>query len=479
MVFMKLMAILVATTAVSSLVSGSSMPRVHRDVHRTLRKQATVNLIVTMKDGTESVLSSQKEAAFSDRGQQIAHLVDSLSRSAERSQQDVTALLSKESATTTPLFTKTKSFWITNQVFIEGATFELVEQLAQISSIVEIREESVLELPKVLAAGSSDSSQNNSTGPDAFVTNPSAWGIQKVQAPELWAKGTTGQNIVVGVIDSGVRGTHEALRNNFLGDYGWLDPERHAAAPYDNAGHGTHVAGSIVGRNGIGVAPGAKWSACKACRSDTCVESEMITCTQFMLCPTNTDGANPDCSKAPHVINNSWSSGSGGNTNYAAIIAAWRQAGIIPVFASGNVYPACGTVESPGDAPNVIAVGATNADDSLLFYSGTGPTVTGFLKPDVTAPGGAIYSAGYTSDDSYRVTSGTSMASPHVAGAIALMLSANPALTFDQVLATLKSTTDTSTLVSSNRTCGGTPDNVFPNNIFGYGRVNVLKAAGQ
>uniref|UniRef100_K3W9G0 subtilisin n=1 Tax=Globisporangium ultimum (strain ATCC 200006 / CBS 805.95 / DAOM BR144) TaxID=431595 RepID=K3W9G0_GLOUD len=430
-----------------------------------------------MQDGTESVLSSQKEAAFSDRGQQIAHLVESLTQSATRSQQDVTALLSKEAATSTPLFTKTTSFWITNQVFIEGATFELVEQLAQILSIVEIREESVLELPKALATGSSDGDQKNSSSP-AFVTNPSAWGVQKVQAPELWAKGITGQNIVVGVIDSGVRGTHESLRGNFLGQYGWLDPERHAAAPYDEDGHGTHVAGSAVGQNGIGVAPGAKWSACKSCRATVCLESETIACTQFMLCPTDTDGNNPDCSKAPHVINNSWSVGIGGNTRYAAIIAAWRQAGIIPVFASGNVSPNCGTVKSPGDDPNVIAVGATNADDSLLFYSGTGPTLTGLLKPEVTAPGGDVYSAGITGDDAYRITSGTSMASPHVAGAIALLLNANPSLTYDQVLAALQSTTDTSTLISSGRTCGGTPDKVFPNNIFGHGRVNVLKAAG-
>ncbi|KAF1321491.1 hypothetical protein FI667_g11944, partial [Globisporangium splendens] len=477
MVFKKLMTILVATAAVSSLVNGSGVPRVDRSVHRALRKQGTVNLIVTMKDGTEGVLSSQKEAAFSDRGQQISHLVESLTQSATRSQQDVTAVLSKEAATATPLFTKTTSFWITNQVFIEGATFELVEQLAQVSSIVEIREESVFELPKALAAGSSDSDLNNSTS-SSFVTNPSAWGIQKVRAPELWANGVTGQSIVVGVIDSGVRGTHEALRGNFLGEYGWLDPERHAAEPYDEDGHGTHVAGSAVGRNGIGVAPGAKWSACKSCRATMCLESDMVACTQFMLCPTDTNGNNPDCSKAPHVINNSWSVGFGGSTRYAAIIAAWRQAGIIPVFASGNVLPNCGTIKSPGDDPNVIAVGATNADDSLLAFSGTGPTLTGLLKPEVTAPGGDIYSADSTGDNLYKLNSGTSMASPHVAGAVALLLSANPKLTYDQILAALQSTTDTSTLISSGRTCGGTSDNVFPNNIFGHGRINVLKAAG-
>uniref|UniRef100_K3W9H1 subtilisin n=1 Tax=Globisporangium ultimum (strain ATCC 200006 / CBS 805.95 / DAOM BR144) TaxID=431595 RepID=K3W9H1_GLOUD len=431
-----------------------------------------------MQDGTESVLSSQKEAAFSDRGQQIAHLVESLTQSATRSQQDVTALLSKEAATSTPLFTKTTSFWITNQVFIEGATFELVEQLAQVSSIVEIREESTFELPKVLASGSSDGDVINSTS-SAFTTNPSAWGVQKVHAPELWAKGVTGQNIVVGVIDSGARGTHEALRDNFVGEYGWFDPELHAVAPYDNVGHGTHVAGSAVGRNGIGVAPGAKWSACKSCRTDFCLESEMIACTQFMLCPTDTNGNNPDCSKAPHVINNSWGAPAGGENKYTAIITAWRQAGIIPVFASGNILPSCGTILSPSDDPNVIAVGATNADDSLLFYSGTGPTQSGLIKPDVSAPGGAVYSAGIASDNSYKLDSGTSMASPHVAGAVALLLSANPSLTFDQVLAALRSTTDTRTLISSNRTCGGTPDNVFPNNIFGYGRINVLKAAAQ
>ncbi|GAB9477532.1 hypothetical protein Gpo141_00014619, partial [Globisporangium polare] len=399
--------------------SRKHAPRVHASVHRTLRKQGTVNIILTMQESTEKALNAAKEGSFATREGKIASLVDGLEQLAAQSQQQVTALLSREAGSQTPLFSKTTSLWITNQVYIEGATFELVEKLVQLDSITEIREEEVFSIETSLSGSVDATGSGNATVISAEATP--TWSVKVIQAPEVWAKGNTGQNIVVGVIDTGVRGTHEALRDNFRGAYGWLDPELHSAQPYDNAGHGTHVTGSAVGGKGIGVAPGAKWMACKACRTDACLESEMLACTQFMLCPTDTNGANKDCSKAPHVVNNSWSASSRGNAKYQTVVDAWRSAGIIPVVASSNVSPACSTVESPADYANVIAVGATNADDSLLFFSAVGPSLSGLLKPEVTAPGGAVYSASSTSDSAYKLDSGTSMASPHVAGTIALL----------------------------------------------------------
>ncbi len=90
----------------------------------------------------------------------------------------------------------------------------------------------------------------------------------------------------------------------------------------------------MVGSNGIGVAPGAKWIACKAC-SYSCSQSNFIACGQWVLCPTLPNGTNPDCSKAPQVVTNSWGYDRG-DTFYVSVIDAWVAAGIIPVFALGN-----------------------------------------------------------------------------------------------------------------------------------------------
>jgi subtilisin family serine protease len=301
------------------------------------------------------------------------------------------------------------------------------------------------------------------------------WGVKKIQAPEVWDAGYTGQNVIVGNIDMGVRATHEALRSNFIGEYGWFDPENKTATPYDDTGHGTHVMGTIVGQNGIGVAPGAKWMACKACRAGRCREANLLACAQFMTCPTDTDGNNKKCKKAPHVINNSWGKGQGDNF-YRDVVEAWIQAGIVPVFAQGNAGPKCGTANSPADMDNVIAVGATTKADGLYSLSSKGPAVNGVMKPDISAPGTSVLSSSSTSDDAYAVSSGTSMAAPHVTGVIALLLSAKPNTSIEDIKKILYGATDTASLRATGYACGGVPENVYPNNQYGHGRINALKA---
>ncbi|ODM86705.1 Bacillopeptidase F [Orchesella cincta] len=112
-------------------------------------------------------------------------------------------------------------------------------------------------------------------------------GSVKIQAPEAWQElGTlSGEGVIIATVDTGVRGTHEALKDNFVGEYGWFDPSTSTPEPTDNNGHGTHTTGTIAGGKGIGVAPGAKWAACRGCASSACWQSDLLACGDFFACP--------------------------------------------------------------------------------------------------------------------------------------------------------------------------------------------------
>lgn len=452
---------LLSLVALSALADAA--PIVHPGVHRALRSQTTVNLVLTLKETTSSVLSSTFEAEFSSRGEKIASLVDSLEQHATTTQAEVAKVLAQEAD---GLYASTSSFWISNQVYVQDATLDLLNQLASLSSIYEIREELVLPVPTVEIESTSD----NVT----YSVNANEWGVTIIDAPEVWDLGYTGSGIVVSTIDTGVRYTHTALKSNFRSSYGWYDPQSKTSTPYDAAGHGTHTMGTMVGSGGIGVAPGATWITCKGCRSDGCYESELLSCAQFILCPTDTSGSNKDCTLAPHVVGNSWGGGQG-DTFYSSAVAAWQTAGIIPIFSAGNDGPACTTANSPGDYSTVIAVGATTSADALASYSSKGPSVNGLLKPELSAPGSSVRSSYYSSDSSYATLSGTSMACPHVTASIALILSANSDLTYSSIKSLITANAD-QTISSTGYTCGSTKDSTIPNNQFGYGRLNVLSA---
>lgn len=198
-----------------------------------------------------------------------------------------------------------------------------------------------------------------------------------------------GEGVVVGIINTGMLSTHEVIKGNFRTTYNWFDPYESSTPPKDTNGHGTHVTATIVRANGIGVAPSAKWIACKGCDPLCCGESALIACGQFMTCPTSATGSETDCSKAPRVVSNSWGGGQG-NTFFDSVISAWHAAGIIPVFAIGNEGSACETVRSPGDSKDVIAVGATASDDKLGSFSCKASALSGVVKPDISAPGGKV-----------------------------------------------------------------------------------------
>lgn len=267
--------------------------------------------------------------------------------------------------------------------------------------------------------------------PGAARGRPSSWGIERIRAPHVWdLLGIDGKGITVAIVDTGVDWQHPALSANYRGGQGaeanhagnWY----HAASPtqtipIDPHGHGTHVAGTAVGRLGIGVAPGANWIAVAIADSHGLIrDSDIHAAFEWLLAP---DGK-PEL--APDVVNNSWGT-SGSYTAYVDDIRALDAAGIITVFAAGNNGPDEGTILAPASYPGTIAVAAEDDSGTTTWFSSRGPSpLTTEPKPLISAPGAQILSA--YPDGRYALFNGTSMATPHVVGTIALMLSAEARL---------------------------------------------------
>jgi subtilisin family serine protease len=176
------------------------------------------------------------------------------------------------------------------------------------------------------------------------------------------------------------------------------------------------------------------------------------------------------------VVNNSWGGG-GGDSWYKSFTDAWSAAGIMPVFSAGNSGPSCNSMGSPGDYDRVIGVGALDINSVLASFSSKGPGIFRRLKPDFVAPGANVRSSWSTSDTTYANLSGTSMAAPHVSGAIALMRADTPSATLKDLYFALRDTTVKGLPNPPDPdSCGGRSYTIYPNAIYGYGRIDVLGA---
>jgi subtilisin family serine protease len=332
------------------------------------------------------------------------------------------------------------------------------------------------------------------------------WGVNNVRAPEVWAQGFTGQGIVVGAADTGYRWDHTAIKNKYRGwngvtanhDYNWHDSIHsgggtcgpNATAPCDDNGHGTHTAGSVLGDDGgvnqVGVAPGAKWIGCRNMNQGVGTPATYIECFEFFLAPYPVTGtpAQGNPSLAPDITTNSWgcppSEGCSATTLQAAV-EAQRAAGIMPVVAAGNAGPSCSTVNDPPAIYDAsYSIGAHSSTNAIASFSSRGPvTVDGSLrrKPDVTAPGVSVRSCSRTSTTSYSTFSGTSMATPHVAGVVALLWSAHPELRHN-IDATENVLNETAVHVLAATSCGSDSGQT-PNNTWGHGRIDAKAAVDK
>ena len=419
--------------------------------------------------------------ALPTKTQKSAFVADALSTTAARVQAPLLALLDARGV-------EHRSYWVANMIWVRGDR-SLVEEIAAREDVFHVYANPTarLSLPAQPAA--------MPDSPDAIE-----WGVAKVRAPEVWALGYTGQGIVVAGADTGYQWDHPALKLQYRGwsgsadhNYNWHDSIHSgggscgadSVAPCDDFGHGTHTMGTMVGDDGgsnkIGVAPGARWIGCRNMNVGAGTPESYSECFQWFIAPTDLANLNPDPSKAPDVINNSWTCTSGeGCTDVSllqAVVESTRAAGIEVVASAGNAGSACSTVaEPPAIYAAAFSIGATDSSDAIAGFSSRGPvTVDGSnrLKPDISAPGVNVRSS--VPGDGYSVFSGTSMAGPHVVGVVALVLSGNAGLVGnpDAIEPVLTSSAMPRTTAES---CGGIPGDQIPNNTYGWGRVDALSA---
>jgi serine protease AprX len=441
--------------------------------------------------------------AFAGKAEKGRFVFEALSAQAEASQAPLRARLEAAGVSF-------RSFYLVNMIEVEGNR-PLAEELAARGDV-----SSVAPNPQVRLEPEPVIEQQPGVSPDASRLAPAAAltvepNITRVGAPDVWARGFTGQGIVVGMADTGVAWNHPALKSHYRGfdgtvathDYNWHDAIHDATAnpcgsnapePCDDQGHGTSTASLVVGDDGagnqVGMAPGARFISCRNMDQTVGTVARYTECFQFFLAPTDHNGQNPRPDLAAHVINNSWGCPSPSRPQgedctdpniLKSVVENVRAAGIVVVVSAGNDGPACSTIlDPPAFYDAAFSIGATTISDTIASFSSRGPiTADGSnrLKPDICAPGVNLRVAsppsGYQSN-----FSGTSGSAPHVTGAVALLWSAVPQL-IGQVAATTSLLERTAVPLTSTEDCGGFPGSVVPNSVFGWGRLNVAAAVNS
>jgi subtilisin family serine protease len=445
-------------------------------------------------DGFLIILDEQADlgpaAHISDSGERRVWVYDTLVETAERSQALLRAELDRRGLTYRP-------HYLINMVEVQGRPGAR-RTLAKWPGVASVQfQPGMRRYPRTFVIPGIDIS-----GPQGVD-----WNVREVGADLLWDLGYAGQGVIVGGADSGVSWHHPALESSYLGwenevqdhDYHWYDAWDGRAEPWDDNGHGTHTIGTVVGQDGenqIGLAPGARWIACRNMRHGLGNPGSYLSCMEFLLAPHPLDGDpfyDGDPARGAHVVNNSWGcpdeEGCLPDTLRIAV-ENLRAAGQMMVVSAGNDGPACGTVEDPPaiyDA--VFTVGAIERGDQVAGFSSRGPvTIDGSQrpKPDLVAPGVDIRSA---VPGGYAPLPGTSMAGPHVAGAVALLWSVDPSLIGDveRTEAILAGTAQQLTVDGACPdgepqdgtvcACGDDEPGSIPNQVYGWGQVDVWAAA--
>jgi uncharacterized repeat protein (TIGR01451 family) len=401
-----------------------------------------------------------------------------------------------------------RAFWVANMIWVRGDA-HILETLARRADVARIynNPEVQLDIPPL------DEQIFEALEAVPADVDTVEWGINKVRAPEVWAAGYTGQGAVVGGADTGVDWAHPALKGKYRGwdsdtgteshDYNWhdaihsgndIDCDLDSTEPCDDHYHGTHTMGTMVGDDGagnqIGLAPDAKWIACRNMNEGVGTPASYIECYEWFIAPYPI-GGNPltdgDPSKAPDVINNSWScpvsEGCTDPNMLLTVVQNVRAAGILTVHSAGNYGSSCETVYTQAAIyDESFSVGSTDQNDDISSFSSRGPvTVDGSnrLKPDVSAPGQDVRSSFPTTYPvEYGNLNGTSMAAPHVAGMAALLISARPSLAGD-VDALEALIMNSAVQRTTSQLCGGISGTQVPNNTYGYGRVDAMQAVSN
>jgi subtilisin family serine protease len=412
-------------------------------------------------------------ADFAARGQAV---VDELQRNATTSQAPLISFLQQRNVTFEP-------FWITNSVLVDAdeQTRQLIAAMPDVESIEPDRQIVLGDPPDITAAVPETPYSTGKT---------IEWNVTRTRAPKVWDDyGDRGKDVVVGVIDTGWA-FHPALNERYRGylkrdtydhNYNWanmVDADPRCRMPCDGHGHGTHVTGTILGKQGdhiYGVAPEAQFISCRALgNSGSGSIASVVKCYQWFLAPTKLDGSHADTSRRPNIVSASLGSAGPamalGEANTALVAA-----GILSVAAAGN-NGGCGTVGYPGGYSDVLTVGAlANQSNTIAGFSSGGPASVdrAVYKPDLVAGGQKVTSAWL--GNGYVTISGTSMATPAVSGVAALVMSKIPFYARQpSELKSLLLITSNGNVNAGGRSCG----NGRPNNVTGWGEVDAYEAVG-
>ncbi|MGA1874656.1 MAG: S8 family serine peptidase, partial [bacterium] len=321
--------------------------------------------------------------------------------------------------------------WIINGLALHAQP-AVIRKLAERPEIESIRLNKTLQVPRMSR--------------DDWL--PLAWNMNAIRAPEVWELGYSGQGIVVANMDTGVDIHHPDLRGQWRGGpNSWFDAYGKYHLPFDRDGHGTQSMGIMVGGDGsgvgIGLAPKAQWIAVRIFDDDGEASSTAIhQGFQWLLDP---DG-NPETDDAPDIVNNSW--GLEEKTGQCLLefrddIQALKTAGIAVIFSAGNEGPLPSSNISPANYPEIFSVGSVDRSLMVTNFSSRGPSACdGSIFPQAVAPGVSIRTSdttfGITFSNPYTSVSGTSFASAHAAGVMALLMSAFPQLPVSDLESALK-----------------------------------------
>jgi serine protease AprX len=483
--------------------AATAVAAINELLARDLEQAATpVSFLVVLRDQADAtaVLANAglQAAAAQDRR---AALYRVLTAHAEETQAPLRAWLDARGVRYTP-------HYLANMIEVEGDQ-ELAAQLRLRPEVDRLARNPSVRQTEALA-------RTRAVQFPAAAPSQMPYGLAYTKADQAWALGIRGQGVVVASQDTGVKWDHPALRSAYRGwdaqtqtaahVYNWFDAfgrnsvdvdlyrcSPDPQVPCDDGSHGTHTVGTMVGDAApeggavIGMAPAAEWVGCRNMRGGAGTPASYTTCFEWFLAPYP-QGGNPFSSGrpdlAPGIINNSWGCPprEGCDTDtLRQIVDTVRAAGLFVAASAGNEAALsspfgssqCNTVSTPiAIYDSAFSIGAHDQSGNIAYFSSRGPvSVDGSyrLKPDLTAPGVSVLS---TIPGGYGFLSGTSMASPHVAAAVALLWSVAPELAgdIDRTEAILR---ESATPVI-NGDCDPAP--ISPNNVYGYGRLDVMQS---
>jgi serine protease AprX len=444
----KLPGVLFLAFIVSRTVFAGEIELGLKDILDSKAEGDAISVIVFMKDRVDiKALSDDLKNMGASRKYRNATVISQLQQKASSAQTEIKAYLKRLKSE--GKVSDFRAFWLANALEVT-ATKDQIELIAQRDDVERIYYNFGVEIIDPVEMSAAD------TGGSGIIEP----GIIAVRAPEVWAMGMTGEGTLVANIDTGVDGVHPALAIRWAGvadpryaghpEWAWYDPYLgQNDFPYDYGGHGTHTMGTICGGDpgdSIGVAPGAHWIAAAPVDRGGGVARTVADILLSFEWIVNPDGDLGTIWDVPHVCSNSWGVTTGHgyppcDELFWSYIDACEAAGIVVVFAAGNegTYGLRRPADRATDEYRSTAVAAVDGNTPgwpIAYFSSRGPTYctpggSPAIKPDISAPG--VYVRSSFPNGWYYNASGTSMATPHIAGVVALIRQANPKLDVDEI----------------------------------------------